>query len=350
VVSLLEITADSIAARIQGRVEGSGDVIIRTVGRAEDAVEGEIVLAENDRYFNIAAASQASCILTGNRIALSAPDKCTIRVDDPGSAFVDVLQLFQSEQILPAPGISPSAEVSPDATIGDRAAISANCFIGKGSRLGKGCVLFPNVYIGEGVVIADDCRLYPGVTIYPNCTIGSGVVLHAGVVIGSDGFGYRPGKGGLVKLPHIGTVEIGDFVEIGANSAVDRAKVGATIIGSGTKIDNLVHIAHNVHIGRCCVIAALSGVAGSVDVGDGVTLAAQIGVKDHVRIEDGAIVAARAGVIGDVKKGAVVSGFPARDHTIQKRAQAAFLHLPDLLERVRSLEREIERLRTRTEG
>ena len=148
-----------------------------------------------------------------------------------------------------------------------------------------------------------------------------------------------------MKLPHAGTVEIEDDVEIGANSAVDRAKTGATVIGGGTKIDNLVHIAHNVKIGQWCVIVALSGVAGSVEIGNGVTLAAQTGVKDHVRIEDGAVVAARSGVIGNVEKGTTVSGFPAREHKIEMRAQAARLRLPDILERLRTLEREVRALR-----
>lgn len=346
----MRATAGAIAELVEGRLEGPGEVLVLGVGRAEDADEGDIVLAENERYFTLAAKSQASCILTVEHSLGSAEGKSVIRVKDPAAAFVQVLELFRPAESLPEPGIADSAVVSPDCEIGKDSAIGPNCYVGAGARLGERCVLFPNVYIGDGVTTGDDCRLYPGVTIYPDCTVGSNVILHAGVVIGSDGFGYRPGPKGLVKFPHIGTVELGDNVEIGANSAVDRAKFGATVIGSGTKIDNLVHVAHNVRIGRNCVIVALSGIAGSVEIGDGVTLAAQVGVKDHVRIEDGAIVAARAGVIGDIKKGAVVSGFPARDHATEKRAQAAFLHLPDLVEKVRSLEREVKELRARTEG
>ncbi len=345
----MRATTGAIAELVQGLMEGPGDVLVLGIGRAEDAEDGDMVLAENERYFRLAARSRASCILTGEGAPCSAEGKAIIRVKDPAGAFVQVLELFKPAESLPEPGIADSAVVSPDCEIGKGSAIGPNCYIGNGARLGARCVLFPNVYIGDGVILGDECRLYPGVTIYPNCTAGKGVILHAGVVIGSDGFGYRPGPKGLVKFPHIGTVELGNNVEIGANSAVDRAKFGATVIGSGTKIDNLVHIAHNVRIGCNCVIVALSGIAGSVEIGDGVTLAAQVGVKDHVRIEDGAIVAARAGVIGDIKKGAVVSGFPARDHATEKRAQAAFLHLPDLLERVRSLEREVKRLRGHSE-
>jgi len=168
--------------------------------------------------------------------------------------------------------------------------------------------------------------------------------------VGSDGFGYTCHGSELVKLPHAGTVEVGDDVEIGANAAIDRAKTGATVIGSGTKIDNLVHIAHNCKIGRNCVIVALVGVAGSVTIGDNVTLAGQAGVKDHVTIEDECVVAARAGVVGDLAKGSIVSGFPARDHRLEKRAQVARLHLPEILQRLKALEAEVKKLRDCGEG
>ncbi len=176
-------------------------------------------------------------------------------------------------------GIGPGAVVEPDARIGKDVAVGANCYIGSGASLGDGSVLFPNVFVGDGVIIGEQSRLYPNVTIYSDCRIGRRVVIHAGTVIGADGFGYAPGESGLRKLPHVGSVEICDDVEIGANSAVDRAKVGATLIGRGTKIDNLVHVAHNVKIGRNCVIVALSGVAGSVQIGDNVTRSADRGKR-----------------------------------------------------------------------
>jgi len=234
--------------------------------------------------------------------------------------------------------------------LGKDVAIGANCYVGCDAVIGDGSVLFPGAFIGEGVRLGCECRLYPNTVIYSRCVVGNRVIMHAGVVIGADGFGYTCRDQAFVKLPHAGIVEIGDDVEIGANTAIDRAKTGATVIGSGTKIDNLVHIAHNCKIGRNCVIVALVGIAGSVNIGDGVTLAGQVGVADHVSIEDGSVVAARAGVIGNVPRGSVVSGFPARDHRLEKRAQAARLHLPELMQRLKALEAEVEKLRAGSEG
>ena len=346
----MEITVEELARLVGGRVDGPADVVVFGVRGVGDADQGHVVLAENARFFKKAASSKASCILAARDVGEAIPGKSVIRVDEPSEAFIRILEHFRPQEALPRPGIAAGVVVGQGVQLGREVAIGAHCFVGDGAAIGDGCVLFPGVYLGAGVTVGPHTRIYPGVTVYPRCAIGSRVILHAGVIIGADGFGYRPGSRGLVKIPQVGTVEIGDDVEIGANSTVDRAKFGATIIGSGSKIDNLVHIAHNVKIGRNCVIIALSGVAGSVEIGDNVTLAAQTGVKDHVRIEDGSVVAARAGVIGDVKAGSIVSGFPAREHSAEKRAQAAWLRLPDLMERIRVLERQVERLSARGEG
>lgn len=343
----MNTTARDIAILVGGELVGRPDTRISGVASVDDARAGDIVLAEDIGFFRKAAASQAACILTGRDVDGDCEDKSVIRVKDPGSAFARVLELAAGAEARPEVGVAPGAVLEEGVCLGEGVAIGANCWIGRGAVLGDGCVLFPNVCIGRDVTIGECARLYPGVTVYPGCSIGSRVVVHAGAVIGADGFGYTCGGEGLIRYPHVGTVVIGDDVEIGANSTVDRAKTGATTIGSGTKIDNLVHIAHNVTIGRNCVIVALSGVAGSARIGDGVTLAAQAGVKDHVRIGDGCVVAARAGVIGDVADGSVVSGFPARDHRTEKRVEAARLHLPEIMHRLRALETEVERLRGR---
>lgn len=343
----MDITAGEIAKLVGGELEGSADVRVTGVASIDEAREGDVVMAEGRVFFERAASSPAACIVTGKDSPAANSSKTVIRVSDPGCAFAKILQLAAGTEELPKPGVAPGAAIEEDVSLGEGVAVGANCFVGRGARIGNGSVLFPNVCVGAGVTIGEHSKLYPGVTVYPGCTIGSRVILHAGVVIGADGFGYTCSGEGLTRYPHVGTVVIGDDVEIGANSTVDRAKTGATSIGSGTKIDNLVHIAHNVTIGRNCVIVALSGVAGSVRIGDGVTLAAQTGVKDHVRIGDGAVLAARAGVIGDVADGAVVSGFPARDHRLEKRVEAARLHLPEILKRLRALEKELENLRGR---
>ncbi|MCL5103951.1 MAG: UDP-3-O-(3-hydroxymyristoyl)glucosamine N-acyltransferase [Armatimonadetes bacterium] len=337
-------TAARIASLIDGDIEGNSGLAVDGVANVDDAEAGDVVLAEDAKFFRKALESKASCIICGVDVARPCDGKCVIKVARPAEAFARVLDYFRGEELVPAVGIGVGAVVEEGVRLGENVAIGANCFIGRGASLGDGCVAFPNVYVGESVTIGEGTKIYPGVTIYPKCRIGKRVILHAGAVIGADGFGYKPSANGLMKFPHAGIVEIGDDVEIGANSTIDRAKTGATVIGIGTKIDNLVHIAHNVKLGSNCVVVALSGVAGSVEIGNGVTLAAQTGIKDHVRIEDGAVIAARAGVIGNVGKGATVSGFPARDHRSEKRVEAARLHLPDILERLRALEREVKKL------
>ena len=346
----MEITAEELGALVGGDVEGPGDVMLRGVGAVDGDCEGCVVFAENAGFFQKAVASRAACIVAGQDIGKTPQGRVVIRVREPREAFLKVLEYFKGPELLPSAGIGAGAVVESGARLGKGVAVGANCWVGRDAVVGDGCVLFPNVYVGAGTHIGEASKLYPGVTIYPGCRVGRRVILHAGVVIGADGFGYAAGEKALEKFPHVGTVEVGDDVEIGANSTVDRAKVGATVIGSGTKIDNLVHIAHNVKIGKNCVIVALSGVAGSVEIGDSVTLAAQSGVKDHVRIGDGCVVAARGGVIGNLPSGSVVSGFPARDHVSEKRVEAARLHLPEILKRLRHVENELKALRGESES
>lgn len=341
----MSITVNELAALVGGEIEGCPDAVISGVASVEDAHDSDVVLAKDNRFFERALLSSACCILTDVAVGKAGSDKIVIRVARPDLAFAKVLETFKTDEWLPAAGIGLGAVVEEDAWLGENVSVGANCYVGHGAEIGEGTVLFPNVYVGEGVRIGKNTKIYPGAVIYGSCSIGNRVVLHAGVVIGADGFGYAAGSSGLVKLEHIGTVEIGDDVEIGANSAVDRAKTGATIIGNGTKIDNLVHIAHNVKIGAYCAIVALSGVAGSVEIGNGVTLAAQSGIKDQIKIGDGCTIAARAGVISDLSKGQIVSGFPARDHMEERRSMVAWQRLPDILKRLRSLEEEVEGLR-----
>jgi UDP-3-O-[3-hydroxymyristoyl] glucosamine N-acyltransferase len=345
----MHTTVAELAELLGGEVEGPGDLVVSGAASVNDAQEGDLVLAEDERFFARALNSQATCVLAKPGIGNDCAGKSVIRVADPAGAFGQVLGLLVDTSDRPPVGVGPGTVIARGARLGEEVAIGPNCFVGSGASIGDRCVLYPGVYIGDDVSVGEGTVIHPHAVVYARCSIGKRVVLHSGAVIGADGFGYRPGRGGLEKLPHVGTVEIGDDVEIGSNSTVDRAKTGATIIGNGTKIDNLVHIAHNVRIGANCVIVALSGVAGSVEIGDNVTLAAQTGVKDHVTIGDGCVVAARAGVIGNLARGKVVSGFPARDHTAEKRIEAARLHLPDMLRRLAAIERELSRLRARDE-
>lgn len=346
----METSVSKLAALIGAEVQGDPDTRVTGAGSVEEARPGDVVLAVDSRFLETAMNSQAACIVASPELRPSSNGKSILLVASPLEAFAKVLEHFRGTESVPAAGIGAGAVVEPDVELGKDVAIGANCYVGRDAVLGDGCVLFPGVFIGEGVRLGANCRLYPNAVVYAGCVLGKRVILHAGAVIGADGFGYTCREQEFVKLPHAGIVEIGDDVEIGANSAIDRAKTGATVIGNGTKIDNLVHIAHNCKIGRNCVIVALVGIAGSANIGDSVTLAGQVGVSDHVTIEDGCVVAARAGVIGNVAKGSVVSGFPARDHRLEKRVQAARLHLPEMLQRLRALEAEVEKLRAASEG
>lgn len=345
----METSVSKLAALIGAEIQGDPNARVTGVGSVDEARPGDVVLAADSRFLASAMLSQAACIVVSPELQPTSNGKSILVVASPLEAFAKVLGFFRGTESVPAAGIGAGAIVEPGAKLGENVAIGANCYVGRDAVLGDGSVLFPGVFIGEGARLGADCRLYPNVVIYSGCVLGDRVVMHAGAVIGADGFGYTCREQVFVKLPHAGVVEIGDDVEIGANSAVDRAKTGATVIGDGTKIDNLVHIAHNCRIGKNCVIVAQVGVAGSVKIGDSVTLAGQVGVADHVTIEDGSVVAARAGVIGKVPKGSVVSGFPARDHGLEKRAQAARLHLPELMQRLKALEAEVQELRAASE-
>ncbi|MGI6296031.1 MAG: UDP-3-O-(3-hydroxymyristoyl)glucosamine N-acyltransferase [Armatimonadota bacterium] len=340
----MNITAFQLAETIGGELYGDPDICISGVGSVDEALCGDVVLAADQKFLSRALKSKASCIVVGARVDGLADDKCIVVAADPDAAFSRALELFRGQQAAPAVGIGAGTVVEHGVVFGKDVRVGSNCHLGKNVVFGDGCVVYPNVYIGDDCSIGEFSRLYPGVVIHDRCVLGCRTIIRAGTVIGSDGFGFTQQDGGMTRLPHAGIVEVGDDVEIGANVTIDRAKTGSTVIGSGTKIDNLVHIAHNCRIGRNCILVAQVGVAGSVKIGNNVTLAGQAGVKDHVSIGDGCIVAARAGVIGDLAAGSVVSGFPARDHTIEKRMQAANLRLPDMLKRLRELEAEIKKL------
>ena len=340
----MEITAGDLAGQLGAVLEGDSQTRIIGIAAVGDAKPGDVILAEGKRYLRMAMDSDASCVIVSSDAPSGDGAKTLLRTDDPAGAFIKALELWKMQESSPAPGIHPSAVVDPTAVIGDGVAIGPGCCVASGCRIGDRTILYPNVYVDRDVTIGPGSKLYPGVAVYSGCTIGKRFVAHANAVIGADGFGYRCTNLGQQKFPHVGTVVIGDDVEIGANTTVDRAKTGATVIGDGTKIDNLVQIAHNVRIGRNCVIAAMTGIAGSALIGDNVTLAAQSGVKDHVSIGDGSVVAGKSGVTGDLPAGSFVSGYPAREHASQMRVEAVKLHLPELLRRVRDLEKEVERL------
>ncbi|MEJ5250557.1 MAG: UDP-3-O-(3-hydroxymyristoyl)glucosamine N-acyltransferase [Chthonomonadetes bacterium] len=334
----MKLTVRALAEKIGAQVEGDADALITGVSSVEFAQEGDVVFAESPRYLRMAERCPASAVI----VWLDAPTiaKPLLRVDSPRQAFLQVLQMFAPEPQHPQ-GIDLNAVISPDADLADDVAIGAGCVIEAGARIGRGSVLYPLCYIGQDVQIGEECVLYPNVTLMRGVKLGNRVIVHSGSVIGADGFGYVTVDGVHRKVPHLGGVEIGDDVEIGANVCIDRAKTGVTRIGSGTKIDNLVHVGHNVQVGEGCLLVAQVGIAGSSRLGRYVVLAGQVGVADHVTIGDGAIVLAQSGVAGDLAGGQRYFGSPAREHGKQLRAMAYASRLPELFERVKVLEQRL---------
>lgn len=333
-------TAAEIASHLKGEVVGDGSVVLSGFAPANSAKPGDLTFAENEDYFALAKASQASAILiAGNQ---TTEGKVLIKVADPRVAFARVLPLFFPEPVFPA-GIHPTAVVSPSANVDPSAHIGPHCCVGDLVVIHARVVLQGGNHVGAGAQIGEETRLFPNVTIYDRTILGKRVRIHSGTVIGSDGFGYVFDAGVHRKVPQIGNVVIGDDVEIGANVAVDRGALGSTLIGKGTKIDNLVQIAHNVVIGEHSLLVSQVGVAGSTKMGNYVVLGGQVGLAGHLKIGNKVTIAAQSGVMTDVPDGERMLGSPAVSDKQAKRQYVAIQQLPDLIKRVRKLE---ERLPT----
>ncbi len=334
-------TLHEIAAAIGGVVDGDGDILIQGVAGLDDAAEGDIIFVEHERYARAAVASPAAAIIAQPDVPL--PGKSAIRVLDPRVAFAGVLDLFAAPERI-TPGIAPTARVGADVRMGEGVSIGDFCSIGNGVTLGSGVVLFPHVCVGDNVTIGDDTVLYPQVTVYHDVSIGARVRIHSGSVLGADGFGYAFTGGRHLKIPHIGTVVIEDDVELGACVCVDRAKTAETRVGRGTKVDNLVQIAHNVRIGEHCIVVGQTGMAGSAVLGDYVIVGAQVGINQHAQIGTGTRIGGRAAVTGVHEPGSTISGHPARDHRQELRIISAIPRLPEMLHTVRDLRKRVEEL------
>lgn len=341
---------EDIAVMLGGSVVGDSDTLITNAADIREAQAGDIVFAESGKFLQAALRSSASAVLTRSELAEAGTSsaKPLILVANPRTAFVQLLQaLAQPWEI--AFGVHASALIAHDVKLGLETRIGPHVSVEAGAIIGDRVMLMAGVRVGKNCIIGDDSVLYPNVVLYPSVRVGRRCLLHAGCVLGADGFGYAQVGHGLLKVPHLGRVELGDDVEVGANTCIDRAKTGVTVIGSGTKLDNLVHIAHNVQVGMSSLIIAQTGIAGSVTIGNGVILAGQSGIKDHVKIGDGARVGAQGGVIGNVEPGQTVSGYPARPHSVKMREYAAAAALPDYIKRIRELEKKLEQLEARIE-
>jgi UDP-3-O-[3-hydroxymyristoyl] glucosamine N-acyltransferase len=316
------------------------------IAAAEEAGPRQIIYVISDQYVPLLSASRAAAAIVQRRLKIPPQwENRALRVDDPELAVARVLELFAPPIPRPAIGIDPAARVSPSATLEGDIAIGPHVVIGNNARIGRGSVLHAGVFIGADVVIGRECEFFPHVVIRERITIGDRVIIHAGSVLGTDGFGYRWDGRQHQKIPQIGTVIVEDDVEIGSCVCVDRAKFGSTRIGSGTKIDNLVQIGHNVQIGPNCIIVGQAGLAGSSRLGSGVVVGGQTAVRDHISIGDGAMAAGCSAIAENVDPKTVVSGIPALPHRQTLREQAALRRLPDLVVQVRKLQEELADLR-----
>ncbi len=337
-------TIDEIATLVNGKIlYGDKNILISQIAPIKEAKKGDITFIFDKKELKKIPENQidASCVILPEDIKTISIPK--IIVENPKLAFAKLLELFISSTT-PPEGIHPTAIISKNAQIGKEVSIGAYVVIGDDVQIEDKVVIYPLTYVGNKVVIGEGSILYPKVVINEKVTIGKRVIIHSNAVIGSDGFGYVETGKTHYKIPQKGKVLIEDDVEIGACVTIDRATMGATIIGKGTKIDNLVHIGHNVVIGKNCIIVAQAGIAGSVTLKDNVILAAQSGVSEHVVIKENTIVAARAGVIKDIGPNQIVSGFPARPHQEELKIKALTQKLPNLVKKIKDLEKKVEEL------
>jgi UDP-3-O-[3-hydroxymyristoyl] glucosamine N-acyltransferase len=330
-----------IAERLHCRLEGNGDVDIQRVAAIEQAQPGDLTFVANPKYQSRLATTKASAVIVATTLAVDAPDVALLRTEQPYLAFAQAVGVFVHAD-LPSAGVHPASIVAPDATLGADVSIGPLAVVGAGASIGAGTIIFPHAVIGAGAVIGDHCIVHAQVSIRERVQIGHRVIVQDGAVIGSDGFGFvRQPDGTHLKIPQHAAVVIEDDVEIGANTTIDRPAVGETRIGKGTKIDNLVQVAHGVRVGERVLFASQVGIAGSTVVEDDVTLAGQVGVAGHLRLGKGVIATAQTGIPNSVEPGQLISGYPAIPHRDWLKSSAVFRHLPALKKRVADLEQRI---------
>jgi len=333
----MAFTTAEIAKHLEGEVVGDSSATLSGFAPADSARPGDLTFAENEDFFERAEKSAATAIIVDRRF--TSTKKILIRVSNARVAFAKALALFFPERTFAA-GIHPTTVVAANATIDPSAHIGPHCVIGERVHLGARTVLQGGNFIGDDSKLGDDVNLFPNVTVYPRTEIGRRVRIHANTVIGADGFGYVQDGNLHRKVPQIGNVVIGDDVEIGAGVAIDRAALDSTVIGKGTKIDNLVQVAHNVEIGEGCLLIAQSGIAGSSKLGNYVILAGQSGIAGHLKIGNQVVITGKAGVMHDIPDGEKWLGIPAQPDKQAKRQMIAYQHLPELLRRVTKLEKQ----------
>jgi UDP-3-O-[3-hydroxymyristoyl] glucosamine N-acyltransferase len=345
---IMHKTLNEIAHLIGGTLVGDGTVVIKGIAGIREAEEGDITFLANPKYYPLIKSTHASAIIIPADVECGS--KPAVCVDNPSLAFTTLISLMKPQAAVRLEGVHPTAVLGKDVRLGPGVAIGPHVVVEDNVTIGEKSVIYPGVFIGHHSAIGSDTLIYSNVSVREYAVIGSRCIIHCGAVIGSDGFGFVTVKGEHHKIPQVGTVEIGDDVEIGANVTIDRARFNKTVIGKGTKIDNLVQIAHNVLIGEHSIIVAQVGISGSTSIGNHVTIAGQVGIVGHISIADEAIITAQSGVSKSVPAGAMMSGTPAKPADVYRKVNACVQNLPRLYEDIAKLKKKIAELEVPSQG
>lgn len=336
----IKVTLRELSEYLNEKYYGDGEILIKGVAGINEAASGDITFAVKPKYIKSLSISRASAVIISPEVKVEDVRVPYIVSKNPYYAFARLLEFFFPPVEVKG-CVRPGAHVSKSAALGGNVTVYPGAYVGDNAVIGANCVIYPGCFVGENVRIGENTWLYSNVTIRENCVVGAGCIIHSGTVVGADGYGFVKNNGAYYKIPQIGNVVIEDDVELGANVTCDRATIGSTRIGRGTKIDNLVHIAHNVQVGRNVLIVAQVGISGSVDIGDDVTIAGQSGIVGHISIGAGSVIAARSVVTSDIKPKSFVSGFPAKPHTEEMKIKAATRKLPALVKDVNEIKKKL---------
>ncbi|MXV14892.1 UDP-3-O-(3-hydroxymyristoyl)glucosamine N-acyltransferase [Hufsiella ginkgonis] len=342
----MQFTAQQVAILLNGTLEGDPGVTVNQLAKIEEGIQGSLTFLANPKYEAYLYNTMASIVVISNDLELTQPVIPTlIRVKDPYSSFSVLLEKYNTIK-LDKKGIEQPSYIHPSAKVGKEVYIGAFAYIGQNVVVGDNSKVYPHVYLGDNVQVGDNCTLFSGVKVYSDCVLGNNVIVHSSAVIGSDGFGFAPQKDGTyTKVSQIGNVVIGDDVEIGSNTSIDRATIGSTLIRSGVKLDNLIQVAHNVEIGANTVIASQTGVSGSAKVGENSVIGGQVGIVGHINIAKGSQIQAKSGINRSIEEeGKKWAGAPATNYTNHMRAQVVLQRLPELERKIEELQRRIQEL------
>lgn len=341
----MQFTAEQIASMVGGTVEGDPNAVVSTVAKIEEGHQGAISFLSNPKYTHYIYTTESSIVLVSREFKPEQPVKATlIRVDDPYATVAMLMQMAAKMMNPDMKGIEPHAAVGEGVEIDGSCYVGSFAYVSKGAKIGRNVKIYPRCFVGANVVIGDNTILYPGVTVYHHCKVGENCIIHAGAVIGADGFGFAPVDGHYNKIPQLGNVVIGNNVEIGANTCVDRATMGSTVIEDGVKLDNLIQVAHNCRVGADTVMASQVGVAGSTKIGSHCMVGGQVGFAGHINIGNGVQVGAQSGVPRDTPDGKVLMGYPAVDAAQFARQAAALARLPEMMRTISAMQKKIAEL------